>query len=1756
MKGKGFMATVLSTSMLAACIPGLTLISGAEDSVIPAVVSGYVSADSGSFTLAGTSKTPEVYVDAAEHESVIRATADLKSDIYKVTGVTPTSAESSVLSGAAFRYTDTGMEMTAPKDIENGTAYAAVYDSEGRLKSAVKTAAYADRVFTFTKALRPGAGESLKGYIWNDDNNPLCDVIKDTASAELTSQADVIIGTLGTGGVIDTLSAAGKIDVSDIEGKYEAFKIQLVDDTLVIAGSDNRGTIYGIYDVSEKIGVSPWYYMADVPVGHADNLYITLNKPYTEGEPSVRQRGIFINDELALQLYARNTANDPTWENTYKHIYELLLRLKANTLWPSMQKNNYGGSIRGVYFHKYPVNAENAEKYGISIGSSHCEILLRNNEMEFSDFEAAWKAENPSASLYSESPDGSAAATTYLWADELNGTHYDNKELLKAYWRESVHTYGKPTDLYTVGLRNAHDETWDPQYCKKSGEAKSEISDETKKMRAELILDAIRAQREILEAEFCTEESGLTIEDIPQVFIPYKEIQIYYDYYCEHKSEFSYQLPDDISVMWTDDNYGYIRQLPTELDRDRSGGAGIYYHISYHGSPNSYLWLCTTPLSLIREELTKAYDNNAAGAWIINVGDIKPAETQISYIMHMARDMENNTDIEAFLKMQAKRDFGMTGAAAEEYAAIVMDYNKLTMARKPEYTYKDETGRASSMAKRHFTYNVYGDEGSAYTAKYDELVSRAEELNTALDSQHQAPFYEMLLYPLKGARNRAKWMTSGEKSTLYKNERGASINKYANEHDAAYNEIISETEYYNTTLSGGKWNRLMWPMQDHFGTTRNARLYADEVTTSRVTEFGFAQMGVAADDMTFTSYSSRPRYIDIYNKGSGSFDYSVSADKDWVSFNKTSGTVYSDDRIWLTIDASKIQAGENKAAVTVSRTAGGRVISSETIAVTAVGKNYGAIGEKTYVEADGYVSIEAEHYTSSVAYDGMEWKAEKDYARSGDSMKLYPNIYRHTDNAGKSNSAYLEYNVYFENAGTYELDLYRMPTLNERGSVNVRVGVGDGAPTELVGNKEYYVNDSCGDDPWGLGVLTNNETLSTGITVAQGLNKIRVYGVDTTFIFDKIVITTAGSKPFSYFGAPESYNSTYNNSVVLPQASVTTADGEADEYELYLECAGIENDKLVLVKTGSSTEAVKVSAIAYAPDGSALDIKTADVDLSGYTVKGTIELDCVPDTAGAASVAVIAYKSVENPVPVMQPYRMAISTATAEAAHTLSTRTTLSKNYGKQAVITVTAESGELVYAAQAKLASGVFETIPFKTAPASASYNVKIAVSGGDLIEKTVYTTVNVTPDNNGAETVVYSQDFVNDPASDSAVELLNGTVYSANHQNVKLNPSSNSSTSRITITLPQPVTASSGSTVKVSGDVQYGQESGKQTTFRIVGQDSSNANKEVMSCQIKPYDGTGTLTINGSDKLGGKKPSLITSANDASTAPVINYTTIYDPDSGNVTVTITNRTTNASETYYGTMPGIRQITKIEASTNFTNRDRACYFDNAIVSVLTAPQYGIDFDIRDTEGNGVTGAEITVKDADGNVIAPTEGKYMLVEGGYTVAVAKDNAKQTYELDVYPAMESKTVRLVYGTDLVHADVIWDFSDAEAVTATAAQTVSYKGLDIHIDSGDTVGTGGVTWSAGGVNDASANTRYIAYTPAADGTLKVTGKVSASGGRFGIGETKAVGSLKDDGSSTKNTTSTTVSKAVTKGTVYYIETKDKGATITRIEFLPTN
>ena len=403
----------------------------------------------------------------------------------------------------------------------------------------------------------------------------------------------ILVGVLGKSPEIDALVTTRQIFVNGVAGKWESAVTTVVaspmsggvKSALVIAGSDRRGAAYALFQISREMGVSPWTWWADVPVAKHTAVYVRPGM-YVQPEPSVQYRGIFFNDEdWGLRPWAAKKM-DPTVDNgkgnigpnTYEKVFELLLRLHGNSLWPAM----HPGSLA---FNAVPENAKLADKWGIVMGSSHSEALLRNNVGE-------WNEAAP--------PVGNGRWNYQTNADAMN-----------AYWDKRLVENGKYENFYTVGLRGVHDSGLEA-----TGSAQ---------VKAKLVEDVMTAQRKLL-----ADRVNPDVAKIPQIIWLYKESLDLY--------RVGMKVPDDVTLGWTDDNYGYLRELPNAEEQKRAGGSGVYYHVSYWGSPHDYLWLCTTPPALLQEELTKAYDHNARKYWILNVGDGKPAEIDIDYFMQLATD--------------------------------------------------------------------------------------------------------------------------------------------------------------------------------------------------------------------------------------------------------------------------------------------------------------------------------------------------------------------------------------------------------------------------------------------------------------------------------------------------------------------------------------------------------------------------------------------------------------------------------------------------------------------------------------------------------------------------------------------------------------------------------------------------------------------------------------------------------------------------------------------------------------------------------------------------------------------------------------------------------------------------------------------------------------------------------------------------------------------------------------------------------------
>lgn len=553
----------------------------------------------------------------------------------------------------------------------------------------------------------------------------------------------ILAGTLGKSRMIDGLVKRLKLDVSGIQGKWESFMITTADHPkthtplLLIIGSDRRGTAFGLTSLSEAIGVSPWYWWADVTPAQKQALYVEPGT-FVQGEPSVQYRGIFINDERfggwarwAEQNFDKETGK--VGPKTYKKVFELLLRLKANYLWPAMHPGTQA-------FNDDPENARLADDYAIVMGSSHCEQMLRNNEGE-------WKAVEQRA--------------PGTWGDF---NYITNRATMQRYWETRVKTNGRYENTYTLGLRGIHD------YPMEGANTTEE--------RVRLMQQAIDDQRDMLRRNI-----NKPIEEIPQVLCTYEEVLDAY-----HNG---LKVPDDVTLLWSDDKHGYCRNLSNPEEQKRKGGAGIYYHLSYHGDPASWIWLSPLSPSFLSTELTKAYTYGARKIWVFNVGDIKPAEKEISFVMDLAWNIDRWKPAEAhhYIKYWATKTFG--AETSQEIADLMAGYYQLQAAGKDAHVWFVNYTEAQIEQR---------------VARWRALSTQAADLTDRIPSPLKDSYFELVCYPVRGAAMINEYQLLARRS-MVRATAGDSLGAMAdaNRVKQMFNGLNDWTHHYNEEIGNGKW---------------------------------------------------------------------------------------------------------------------------------------------------------------------------------------------------------------------------------------------------------------------------------------------------------------------------------------------------------------------------------------------------------------------------------------------------------------------------------------------------------------------------------------------------------------------------------------------------------------------------------------------------------------------------------------------------------------------------------------------------------------------------------------------------------------------------------------------------------------------------------------------------------------------------------------------------------------------------------------
>lgn len=563
----------------------------------------------------------------------------------------------------------------------------------------------------------------------------------------------IFVGVIGHSQILDWIRGQGKLSTAAIEGKWESAITTVlphpapgVEQALVIAASDRRGAAYALFELSRQMGVSPWNWWADVPVAHHDAVYFTQTQ-VVQKEPSIQYRGIFLNDEdWGLRPWAAKKM-DPELNNigphAYERIFELILRLKGNSLWPAMHPNT-------LAFNAVPENAKLADKWGIVMGASHSEALLRNNVGEWDR-----KKDGP-------------------W------NYQTNRKNIDAYWEKRVVENGRFENFYTVGMRGQHD----------SGlEATGDVH-----VKARLVEDAMNTQRELL-GKYVNKDLG----KVPQVIWLYKEsLELY---------RAGMKVPDDVTLGWTDDNYGYIRQLPTVDEQKRAGGSGVYYHVSYWGFPHDHLWLCTTPPSLMKEELTKAYDHHARKYWILNVGDIKPAEIDIDYFFQLAWNVPEMAQISqsSFLRNWFSEQFPLP--QAEAMAALSQQYYQLNFIRKPEFM--GFNGYNDAIKRTDFNPLAWGNQNLLRQEAWSRLSQESQQIAASLPTQYSDAFFELVGYPVMASAAQNEKLLANDLTYLAAHNKDDKMREtQASKVKAAYEQIQALTAKYNS-LNGGKWDGMM-----------------------------------------------------------------------------------------------------------------------------------------------------------------------------------------------------------------------------------------------------------------------------------------------------------------------------------------------------------------------------------------------------------------------------------------------------------------------------------------------------------------------------------------------------------------------------------------------------------------------------------------------------------------------------------------------------------------------------------------------------------------------------------------------------------------------------------------------------------------------------------------------------------------------------------------------------------------------------------
>lgn len=907
----------------------------------------------------------------------------------------------------------------------------------------------------------------------------------------------IIAATKGKSSFLKKLEEAGSAELKELEQKRECYawifpeiKNRTKSNLLVIAGSDKRGTIYGLFHLSEMLGVSPFVDWCGLMPPKQEKIELREDMACISKEPSVRYRGFFINDEWPAFGNWCNHNFGGFNAKAYDHVFELLLRLKGNYLWPAMWSARFADDGPGL------LNAELADEYGIIMGMSHHEPCLRQGE--------EYKYLRGKNSVYGDA-----------W------NFRTNREGITKFWEDGLKRSGKFENVITVGMR---------------GEADTAImgKNATLEDNIQLLRDVLKTQKKLIQ-----EHVNPDLTRVPRMIALYKEVEEFF--YGDEKTKglMGAEELEDVILMLCDDNYGNLRTLPTEEMRKHAGGYGMYYHLDYHGWPVSYEWINSSYLPKIWEQMSMAYDFGVRELWMVNVGDIATQEFPLSFFLDMAYDFDrwgsralNCT--QEYTRKWVRQQFGSLEEETQDTIADILEqYTKIIHRRRPE-------------ALNPETYHpVQEKESSRIFEEAEQLLKKLQDVYETIEKtnpQNLSAFIALVYYPAFGTMNLVKMQILAGWNHYYANLGAVCANDYVDEVERCMEQDRKAVEMYHQ-MDQGRWYGM--GMSQHIGFTHWNEDECRNPVVMRVIPLKKRSILVAADgtaqhaegspwlDNTmklkdFLNPDCTRASVTLYSRSDLKAEYKVLKKPGWLSVEPMEGWLdgVSQKKVRLNLTLIKQRLPEtNQDTIQDSL----EIATPEGKCEITVPVYTGNLQDKknVFVDTMGYLSIEAAHYVNSVPgnYKDRQVKFEnlQGYGKTNSAMKAFPSD---ACTVPGQDAPYLEYQFVLEESGTYEAEFYMQPSnpVTRENQLLYAVRINE-EMTETVNavEKDYQVGDQA--EKWAEGVLSQIRRQTVSIKCRAGFNTLRVYHVTPGFVLEKIVIYPMGEKPEeSYLGPAETYH--------------------------------------------------------------------------------------------------------------------------------------------------------------------------------------------------------------------------------------------------------------------------------------------------------------------------------------------------------------------------------------------------------------------------------------------------------------------------------------------------------------------------------------------------------------------------------------------------------------------------------------------------------